>query len=252
MSRTILLTGATGKIGQVLLRHFLGRGDRIIAVVRSKSSFRKLSSLIGPESKKLLFVEIDLMKKNSVEKILSHLTKRKLYPDGCIYSARSIAYLRLGKDGNPGEQNFSNEFKLGVIIPYELTMALARQKGSRLKSVVYMGSIYGTVAPHLGLYKNPLRESPVHYGVVKAALAQLTKELAVRLACKGIRVNCAAFGGVEGRVDKKFIQRYSALTPAGRMLSEKDIAGPIDMLLAPSSSGINGHVLMVDGGWTAW
>jgi len=252
MSRTILLTGATGKIGLALVRHFLERGDRVVAVGRSKTSMQNLLSMGGPETGNLVFVETDLMKKKSVEKLVLQLKKRKIYPDGCIHSARNMAYLHLKKDGSPGEQKFANEFKLGVMIPYELTMALARQKGSRLKSVVNVGSMYGAVAPHLSLYKKPLRESPIHYGVVKAALAQLTRELAVRLAGRGIRVNCAAFGGVEGRVDRKFARRYAALTPSGRMLSEKEIPGPIDMLLSEAASGVTGHVLMVDGGWTAW
>ena len=74
----------------------------------------------------------------------------------------------------------------------------------------------------------------------------------MRLAKNLVRVNCAAFGGVEGRVDEAFKKRYSELCPSGRMLSEDEIFGPIDMLLSEKTSGMTGHILMIDGGWTVW
>ena len=92
----------------------------------------------------------------------------------------------------------------------------------------------------------------MHYGVAKAALGQLTRELAVRLSGRGIMVNCVAFGGVEGRVDDACRERYAKLCPSGRMLKEEELPGPVDLLLSSAGSGITGHVLFVDGGWTAW
>jgi NAD(P)-dependent dehydrogenase (short-subunit alcohol dehydrogenase family) len=173
-------------------------------------------------------------------------------PDCLINNARNLAYLQIGEDGVVARQDFINEFTLDVVIPYELVMALSQAQESRLRAVINIGSQYGTVAPNLNLYTNPLRESPLQYGVSKAALTQLTKELAVRLAKRGVRVNCVAFGGVEGRVDEEFKKRYAALCPIGRMLGEHELAGPVDLLLSDSASGVTGHVLMVDGGWSIW
>ena len=129
---------------------------------------------------------------------------------------------------------------------------MAQQTNTVLESVVNIGSQYGVVAPNLNLYSEPIKDSPLHYGVAKAALGHLTKELAVRLAPQGIRVNCVAFGGVEGRVGDDFKKRYAELCPMGRMLNEADLAGPVDLLLSPSSSAITGHTLIVDGGWSIW
>ena len=141
---------------------------------------------------------------------------------------------------------------MAIVVPYELTMALAQQQNSRLESVVNIGSQYGVVAPNLNLYSEPVIESPLHYGVAKAGMGHLTKELAVRLAGQDIRVNCVAFGGVEGRVGDDFKKRYAALCPMGRMLNESDLAGPVDLLLSSASSAITGHTLVVDGGWSVW
>ena len=77
------------------------------------------------------------------------------------------------------------------------------------KNVVNIGSIYGSVVPNAKLYKNFHKESSIQYGVTKSALEHLTKELSVRLAKKFVRVNCAAFGGVEGRVNQSFKKRYA-------------------------------------------
>ena len=65
--------------------------------------------------------------------------------------------------------------------------------------MINISSIYGLVVPNLTIYESKNASVPVHYGVAKAALDHLTKELAVRLADHGIRVNAVAFGGVEGR-----------------------------------------------------
>jgi NAD(P)-dependent dehydrogenase (short-subunit alcohol dehydrogenase family) len=92
----------------------------------------------------------------------------------------------------------------------------------------------------------------VHYGVVKAALIHLTKELAVRFADKNIRVNAVSFGGVEGRVDNQFKKRYADLCPNGRMLNDNDLTGAIDFLISRNSLAVTGHNLVVDGGWTIW
>jgi hypothetical protein len=102
------------------------------------------------------------------------------------------------------------------------------------------------------LYSDAVNQSPLHYGVAKAALQQLTRELAVRLANRDIQVNCVAFGGVEGRVDDAFKQRYAQLCPMGRMLREEEVVTPVDMLLSDGCSGVTGHTLAVDGGWGIW
>jgi NAD(P)-dependent dehydrogenase (short-subunit alcohol dehydrogenase family) len=121
----------------------------------------------------------------------------------------------------------------------------------RLKRVVNIGSQYGIVAPNRALYGDFERQSFIHYGVAKAALVHLSREMAVRLA-PAIRVNCVSFGGVEGRADADFQARYAALTPGGRMLRNDEIFGAVAFLSSDASSGTTGHNLVVDGGWTAW
>ncbi|MFV0665028.1 SDR family oxidoreductase [Denitromonas sp.] len=252
MSRTILITGATGKVGSTLTAHFLAQGHKVIAVSRSQEALDALASQQQARPGRLYTIAADLMASDACQNITDTLSAMALTPDGLINNARSISFLGIESSGQVRRDNFMNEFQLDVIAPYELTMALARMQGSRLTSVVNIGSQYGIVAPNLKLYEDPARQSPIHYGVAKAALAHLTKELAVRLAEQHIRVNCVAFGGVEGRVNPAFKARYAELCPSGRMLREDELPGPVDLLLSDAASAITGHVMMADGGWSLW
>ncbi|MBV5287141.1 MAG: SDR family oxidoreductase [Methyloversatilis discipulorum] len=252
MSRSILITGATGKIGRVLARHFLALGDTVIAAGRSVDALAELDIELSGNGGTLHTLCADLMAPNAAAAVVDGLRRIGCMPDGLINNARNVSFLRTGVDGRVARQDFLDEFALDVVTPYELVMALADAPDSRLRAVVNIGSQYGAVAPNLRLYADPVRQSPLQYGVAKAALAHLTKELAVRLADRGIRVNCVAFGGVEGRVDEAFKQRYAALCPIGRMLGEHELAGPVDLLLSDAASAVTGHVMMADGGWSVW
>jgi hypothetical protein len=201
---------------------------------------------------KFVGIQADLTDPEAVRMLMERLDSQDIRPDCLVNNARSLSFLRIEENGLVGRENFAGEFLLDVIVPYELIMAVAMQKNSQLRRVINIGSMYGTVAANPHLYTDPAGQSPLHYGVAKAALAHLTKELAVRLSNNGIQVNCVAFGGVEGRVDEAFKQRYAQLCPMGRMLKEDEIVGPVDMLLSDKCSGVTGHTLAVDGGWSVW
>lgn len=250
--RTILITGGSGKFGRTLVSHFLTTGDRVIATCRTDESLEKLRIAYSSYGDGFVGCKADLTENDAITLLREQLDARDIRPDCLINNARSLSFLKIGENGLVSRENFSNEYLLDVVVPYELTMALVQQKDSQLRRVLNIGSQYGTVAANPHLYTDPVKQSPLHYGVAKAALAHLTKELAVRLAGKNIQVNCVAFGGVEGRVDEAFKQRYAQLCPMGRMLRDDEVAGPVDMLLSDKCSGVTGHILAVDGGWGIW
>ena len=197
-------------------------------------------------------IEVDLMSKRGVDNVVESLNLLNLDVNYLINAARNIEYLRVAKNGISSRSEFVNEYLLDVVIPYELSMKLANRKGSKLKGVINIGSQYGSVVTNPVLYDNYSVQTAVQYGVAKAALVHLTKELAVRLSNQKILVNCVAYGGVEGRVDTEFVDRYSKLTPLGRMLKPIEIASPIDFLMSDDNSFITGQTIMVDGGWGLW
>ncbi len=250
--RTILITGGGGKVGRSLVSHFLVTGDRVITTCRTHESLEKLAAEHAHHGERFVGIKVDLTETDAIKTLREQLDRQDIQPDCLVNNARSIGFLKIGEEGLVSRENFANEYLLDVIVPYELTMALTTQKDSQIRRVVNIGSQYGTVAANPHLYTDPIKQSPVHYGVAKAALAHLTKELAVRLAEKGIQVNCVAFGGVEGRVDEAFKQRYAQLCPMGRMLRDNEVVDPVDMMLSDKCSGVTGHIFAVDGGWGIW
>ncbi|MBF0483573.1 MAG: SDR family oxidoreductase [Candidatus Omnitrophica bacterium] len=118
-------------------------------------------------------------------------------------------------------------------------------------SVILVSSIYGVVAPDMGLYKDTDMKHPLAYGASKAGLIHLAKYFSTVLAPK-IRVNCITPGGVWRNQDERFHERYKAKTPLGRMATEEDLKGAVAFLVGESSNYVTGHNLVVDGGWTSW
>ncbi len=115
--------------------------------------------------------------------------------------------------------------------------------------IVNVASIYGLVAA-------PERAA---YCASKAAVAMLTKVLAIEWAAHGVRVNAVAPGYVETALTRELVRErrldLSAMerrTPMGRLGRPEDIAGAVMFLASEEAAYITGQVLGVDGGWTAY
>ncbi|MCY1137213.1 SDR family NAD(P)-dependent oxidoreductase [Actinoplanes sp. Pm04-4] len=101
----------------------------------------------------------------------------------------------------------------------------------------------------------------VAYAMTKGAIVQLTRQLAVEWAPRGVRVNAVAPGAVdtgfmdEARAADPDPAASLAVTlsnhPIGRMSTPDEVARAIVFLAAPESAGITGTILSVDGGYVA-
>lgn len=250
---TILITGGTGKIGKPIVRDFLSKGYTVVITHREQNSLEKLKEYCDNKNLEQLFtINVDFTEKNVANTILQFLQENNLKPNCLINNARSLEFLKTETTGIVNRENFIGEFVIDVVIPYELTMVLSSEFKGILNRVINISSQYGVVAANSTLYEDHNRQSAIHYSVAKSAVIHLTRELAVRLAPQEIQVNCVAFGGIEGRVDSSFRERYGQLNPLGRMLREDEVVGPITFLSSEACSGMTGHTLVVDGGWTIW
>lgn len=95
------------------------------------------------------------------------------------------------------------------------------------------------------------------YAAAKSGVAALTRGLANEWAAKGINVNAIAPGymatdnTVPIRADEKRSQAILERIPAGRWGQPSDLMGAMVFLASSASDYVNGHILLVDGGWMA-
>ncbi|QED49194.1 SDR family oxidoreductase [Cytobacillus dafuensis] len=253
MAKTLLITGGTGKVGKQFVKFFLSQQCKV--VITSRSNLNVLEFLEQLDKKEYLdsfhFIQVDLEDKSAANVIIKWCEQNETWPDVLINNARNIDYLKM-ENGYVPYENWHGEFNLDVIVPYNLTMKFISHTQSILKNVINISSMYGIVPPNPSLYEDFHNQSPIHYGVAKAALIHLTKELSVRLSDRKIQVNTISFGGVEGRVNEDFKKKYGRLCPMGRMLKEEEVIGAVQFLASDYSAGITGHNLVVDGGWSVW
>lgn len=251
MKQTILITGGTGKFGRKFVEHFIAKEWQVVFTSTSQSRGDSYIEELG-DPDQLICVTSDLTRKIAVRELLNALNEKGIVINHLVNNARNLASLKTDDVGQTSREDFMAEYLMDVVVPYELSMGLFNAQPNDLKTITNIGSQYGIVAANPHLYEDYPKQSPIHYGVAKAALGHMTKELAVRMASSGVRVNCIAYGGVEGRVDVAFKQRYAKLTPSARMLNEDELAGPLDLLISSSSSAVTGQTLVADGGWSIW
>jgi NAD(P)-dependent dehydrogenase (short-subunit alcohol dehydrogenase family) len=96
----------------------------------------------------------------------------------------------------------------------------------------------------------------IAYSASKAGVSQISRVLASELARHGIRVNAVLPGYVATDMtlsaSKEFMEAWTKMIPLGRMLDPEEVAPSALFLASDAASGITGHLLVVDGGYTVW
>ena len=92
------------------------------------------------------------------------------------------------------------------------------------------------------------------YGMTKAAIEQLAKNLVIDLSPHQININTIVPGATlteRTLQDDEYIQTWSRITPMGKPATVQDIANAALFLVSPQSRQITGQSLIIDGGWTS-
>lgn len=136
--------------------------------------------------------------------------------------------------------------KINLFGTFFLTQAAAKQMvlQGHGGSVLLTSSVTAHAA-HLNL---------AAYGMTKAAIDQLSKNLIVDLAPHRININTIVPGATlteRTLEDAEYIKKWSRITPSGRPATVEDIANAALFLVSPLSRQIMGQNLVIDGGWTS-
>jgi glucose 1-dehydrogenase len=116
-----------------------------------------------------------------------------------------------------------------------------QQRGGR---ILFMSSVTGHQA-----HKNLAA-----YGMSKAALEMLAKNLVLELSPYGITVNAIAPGATateRTKSDPDYENTWSRITPMRKPATTTEIASAVLFLVSPEAGHITGQTLIVDGGWTS-
>lgn len=95
------------------------------------------------------------------------------------------------------------------------------------------------------------------YAASKGGLAQITRVMAIEWASSGVNVNAVGPTATMTQMNEELFRdpawqdKVLARIPAGRYAQPEDVASAVLYLASPASDMVHGHMLMVDGGWSA-
>jgi len=124
----------------------------------------------------------------------------------------------------------------------------AQEAARRMLAAGKSGAIVN-IASVLGL---GVAKGVIAYSTAKAGVIQLTKALALELAFKGIRVNAIAPGWIVTDINRDYLAREGAAIkreiPIGRFGEERDLDGPLLLLVSDAGRFVTGSTIVADGG----
>ena len=252
--RLIMLTGASGYLGQAFSPILAELGADLILVDHDSPKLRKLAE----ELKANYGVTVHKLPTN-----LENCKEREQLINDCrglgnldclINNAAFVGSSNLTGWAVPfGEQSldsWQSAIEVNLTAAFHLCQGLSPLLTSSKYggSIINIGSIYAEYGPKWDLYSGTQMGNPAAYGTSKAALLQLTKWLASTLA-PSVRVNAISPGGIERGQPEVFITRYTDNTLLNRMATEDDVCGALVFLISDMSLYVTGENIRVSGGW---
>jgi NAD(P)-dependent dehydrogenase (short-subunit alcohol dehydrogenase family) len=246
--RRVLITGAGAGIGAVTAREIVVRGGRVAIFDLDGARAEETAHALGTDHS--LAFEGDVRDADAVEGVLDAMADAWGGIDDLVNNAGIHDHAPL-LDLSP--DRWRRVFDVNLMAPIAVSNAAVR----RMDPDRAGGGAIVNVSSVLGQLAAPGRGP---YCVSKAALISLTKMQAVEWAARAIRVNAIAPGYIMNETTRAIADSGSfdsgeicRRTPLGRFGSEAEVADGICYLLDPRRAAyVTGHVLEVNGGWTAY
>ncbi|MDT5090323.1 MAG: hypothetical protein QOG47_3030 [Mycobacterium sp.] len=249
--RVVIVAGAAGGgIGTTVARMVAEAGATVVAVSRGKDNLDTHISPLVERGLPIVPVSADVGTEDGVIAAMDQAQRA----DGDLYGLVNVAGGAAPQTWMPSTRvtrsDWRDLFAANLETAFFMSQAVAAElkAGSRRGSIVSISSISG------------MNTAPFHiaYGTAKAAIAAMTRTMAVELAVDEIRVNAVAPGVTATPASLTYVdddaERDRRAIAMGRRGRPEEIAGAILFLLSDLSSYITGQTLLVDGGldlkWT--
>ncbi len=239
-----LVSGASRGIGMAVAVAMAEAGADVVGVARSERSLERVAKSVTACGRAFVPVVADLSRLETVELAVRAAEGFKGRID-CLVNAAGAMVRKELLDVSPLE--WDELFSVNVRGTFFLSQAVARGMLTRRGgSIVNITSVAGEV----------VTGASAPYSASKAAVIQLTRVLAVRLA-PTVRVNAVGPAYVRTDLNSAWLDADGNLdwvldrTPLGRVGSPEDVTGAVVFLSSPAAAYVTGQHLLVYGGWTA-
>lgn len=239
-----LITGGSRGIGRAIAFELCSLGAEIIVVGRNQEDLDILKHELECASITVYLLNADVSKKSERDKIISEISENHGRLDILINNAGTNIRKKATEYST---EEFEHIFQTNLFSAFELSKGLFESlRKSENASVVNISSVAGLGHMRTG----------IAYGMSKAALNQMTRNLAVEWAPYNIRVNAIAPWYIQTPLaeqvlqNKDYFREVIKSTPMKRIGQPEEVASLAAFLCSNSASYITGQCIAVDGGFS--
>lgn len=241
--RTALVTGASSGLGRRIALVLAAAGARVAVTARRVERLEELERT----SSRITAFACDLTSASAREGLVAE-THAALGPiDILVNNAGAVNATSIE---NESLDDFAQMIELNLTAAWHLMKLVGVSMVERRQgSIINIASILGVVGA------TPAKDSG--YSAAKGGLVNLTREMGLQWARKGVRVNAVCPGWFETEMieDLTSTDNGSSFitnnTPMMRVGNVDEIDGAVLLLASDAGSFMTGSIVMVDGGWTA-
>lgn len=241
--RTAIVTGAGSGIGQAIALGFAEVGAKVLAV--GHSSIEETKEKAKAKGLDVITITADLSKEEEVRRVVEFALNEMGKIDILAYVSGTI---RRSPAENHTLEDWDAVMNLNLRSAFLMSQLVGRDMLSRgYGKIIHIASML----TFMGGW------TVVSYSASKSGIAGLVRTLANEWAGRGINVNAIAPGWIKTKLTKAIQEdpnRYNAILsriPSGRWGEPEDLVGAAIFLASPASDYVNGHILVVDGGYLA-
>jgi 3-oxoacyl-[acyl-carrier protein] reductase len=237
-----LVTGASSGLGARFAAVLAEHGAAVVLVARRAERLAAVKARIEQAGGRAIAVEADVRERAAMRDVFD-AAERAFGTVTILVNNAGVAHS--GRAVELAEEEWRRILSTNLDAVFYWSQEAAR----RMLAAGKAGAIVN-IASVLGLNVD---KGVIAYATAKAGVIQLTKALALELGFKGVRVNAIAPGWIVTELNRDYLEsdRGKALTreiPLGRFGQERDLDGPLLLLVSDAGRFINGATIVADGG----